>query len=209
MKRNIFTAALALCLAACGTQKQATNPLPLYDTRPSNVVPTIERPAWPNYDTQNENSFAVFSNVLTVPKQQGHFLVGTSGDAFSATWRLYRCSDATYVTYDYPVPQDWMFWRFTTGSCIIDADTGDRYLLRELEHLPMDQCFWVHGMTGKTIRFIQVYAPLPTTVKHIQFYEAAAESRQWMNGDASLSKVYDVDVLRRDMFTASQGRIIR
>ncbi|MBR3442140.1 MAG: hypothetical protein IKG96_00610 [Bacteroidaceae bacterium] len=100
MKQYTFLAAALLLLCACGTQKQAVSSLPLYDERPTNEIPTIERPAWPNYDTQNENSFAVFSHIYEPPVRQGVPLVGSQGDGSNATWRLYRCKDATYLTYD-------------------------------------------------------------------------------------------------------------
>ena len=145
--------------------------------------------------------------------------MGSQGDGANATWRLYRCKDATYLTYDYVIPQDWFFFRFTTGSCLIDADTGDRYLLREVEHLPMDQCFWIHGMTGRTIRLVLIYAPLPESVKRICVYEAEGEPRQWMDGSAWMSQPNDVNTLRqptvwpdRELIRiqpAKGGRIIR
>lgn len=219
MKQYIFIAAMLLAFVSCSTQKKSVSSLPLYDERPVNEIPTIERPAWPNYDTQNENSFAVFSHIYEPPVRQGLPLMGSQGDGSNATWRLRRCKDATYLTYDYVIPQDWFFFRFTTGSCLIDADTGDRYLLREVEHLPMDQCFWIHGMTGRTIRLVLIYAPLPESVKRICVYEAEGEPRQWMDGDAWLSEPNDVNTLRQDIVwsesragrihTDTGGRIIR
>ena len=99
---------------------------------------------------------------------------------------------------DYTIPkkQDWWFWRFTTGSAIIDADTGDRYVLQRVEHFPVDQCYWTYGQSRETIRFVQVFPPLPLTVKRIQLYEASAESRRWMDGTGMLTRPIDVDKLR-------------
>ena len=130
---------MILLLVAASHQCTTANNEADYDTRPTNQAPQLERPAWPNYDVHNENSFAVFNTVLSVPEPQGTRFNG-------GFWTLYRCKDATYVTFDWTVPsyQDWWFFRFTTGSAIIDADTGDQYLLRELEYFPMDQCFWIH-----------------------------------------------------------------
>ena len=114
-----------------------------------------------------------------------------------------------------PASQDWFFFRFTTGSAIIDADTGDRYLLQRLEHFPMDQCFWIYGQSAETIRLVQVYPALPLTVKHIQIYEASAESRRWMDGTGMLTKPVDIDRMRphaKEMeipVSSKHGRIIR
>ena len=167
----------------------------------------LERPAWPDYDVHNENSFAVFNTILTAPKQeQGVPLFGGT-----SKWTFYRCKEATYATYDWTVPeyQDWWFFRFTTGSAIIDADTGDQYLLRELEYFPMDQCFWVHGQSGQTIRFVLVFAPLPQTVTHVQIFMASAPTRRWMDGDAERSRIYDMDDLRPHVKQAKkEGKVI-
>ena len=104
--------------------------------------------------------------------------------------------------------------RFTTGSMIIDADTGDQYMLREVEHFPIDQCFWIHGQPGETIRFVLVYPPLPLSVKRIEFYEAPAESHGWLGGDARRTTTITLEELRPNhqdsqVDTTKQGRIIR
>lgn len=204
MKKILFVLMLVCMAVSDGYGKEK---LPTYDVRPVNQAPTLERPAWPNYDHQNENSFAVFSNILETRQTDWGRTVGKEG----GKWTLYRCEDATYVTFDWKVPsyQDWWFFRFTTGSAIIDADTGDQYLLRELEYFPMNQCFWVHGQSGRTIRFVLVYAPLPLSVEHVQIFEASAPSRKWMDGDATRSSVYDIDDLRpRVEREEKQGRVI-
>ena len=201
MKKIFMTLLLGMTLSGSAKDK-----LPKYDVRPANKAPMLERPAWPNYDVHNENSFAVFKNILETKKTDIGKNVFNNG-----VRTLYRCEDATYVTYDWDVPshQDWWFFRFTTGSAIIDADTGDQYLLRELEYFPMDQCFWVHGQSGQTIRFVLVYAPLPDTVNHVQFFDASAPTRKWMDGGAERSQVFDVDELRPNApKTEKHGRVI-
>jgi hypothetical protein len=190
----------------------------VYDERPENKQPVLERPAWPNYDLHDDRSFAAFSHIQTAPEgQRMRYLEREDGGFMHGSFTLYRCMDATYLCYDWKVPasQDWFFWRFTTGSAIIDADTGDRYLLKRLEHFPMDQCFWIYGQATETIRLVQVYPPLPLSVKRIQIYEASAESRRWMDGTGTLTKPVDIDELRPHFHSAEkskskkQGRIIR
>lgn len=203
MKKFMFTLmAAATMLIACRTQSALAD----YDVRPENKQPVLERPAWPNYDVHNDRSFAAFSHIQTASPN------GVS--TFHGTYTLYRCEDATYLCYDYTVPtyQDWWFFRFTEGSAIIDADTHDRYMLRHVEHFPMNQCFWIYGQAGETIRIVSVYPPLPSSVKNIQFYEASAPSRQWMAGGESLSRTYKVKDLRPKPSVLQQmkkGRIIR
>ncbi len=198
MKKNILIllAATATMLTGCHSLQNAFESV--YDERPENKQPVLERPAWPNYNLHDDRSFAAFSHIQTAPDNCGQHIEYNEGNGWTSRMTLYRCKEATYLCLDYTIPkqQDWFFWRFTSGSAIIDADTGDRYLLQELEHFPMDQCFWIYRQSTETIRLVQVYPPLPLSVKRIQIYEASAESRRWMNGTGMLTKPVDVDVLR-------------
>lgn len=191
---------VATMLTGCHTTQTAIGSIgSVYDERPENKQPVLERPAWPNYDLHDDRSFAAFSHIQTAPKESSaRFVERLDGSSWSGSYTLYRCQDATYLCYDYTIPssQDWWFWRFTSGSAIIDADTGDRYVMQRLEHFPMDQCFWTYGQSRETIRFVQVYPPLPLTVKRIQIYEASAESRRWMDGRGMITKPIEVDKLR-------------
>ena len=209
----LITAAAVTTLSGCNTTKGILTST--YDERPENQQPTLERPAWPNYDLHDDRSFAAFSHIQTAPELNVGRHIETTDNGWSGRYTLYRCKDATYLCLDYTIPreQDWFFWRFTTGSALIDTDTGDRYLLQRVEHFPMDQCFWTYGQSAETIRFVQVYPPLPLSVKHIQVYEASTESRRWMNGKGMLTKPIDIDDLRPHRLNAStpkgEGRIIR
>ena len=211
--RNIILMAAMAVLTGCHTVKSVVD---TYDERPENRQPVLERPAWPNYDLHDDRSFAAFSHIQTATKGEGSYIKLEHGEGFcSMPMVVYRCKEATYVCLDYTVPeeQDWWFWRFTTGSAIIDAATGDRYLLQSVEHFPMDQCFWTYGQKNETIRFVLVYPPLPPSVKLVQFYEATAESRRWMSGAGSLTMPINIDGLRPGWSSArpakKQGRIIR
>ena len=215
MKKIMFLLfAASAMLTSCHTTKSIfAND---YDERPENKQPILERPAWPNYDLHNDRSFAAFSHIQTVPEDEmGKYLIEEDGSFTSGRYTLYRCKDATYMTYDWTVPnnQDWFFWRFTTGSALIDADTGDRYLLRQVEHFPLDQCFWIYGQSTETIRLVLEFPPLPLSVKRIQWYEASAESRRWMDGTGMITKAYNVEDLRPHVKekqpSKRQGRIIR
>lgn len=215
-KIMIIMFAASVMLTSCHTTK--TMLANYYDERPENKQPVLERPAWPNYDLHDDRSFAAFSHIQTAPKgEMGKHLTEKNGSYTSGQYTLYRCKDATYMTYDWTVPkeQDWFFWRFTTGSALIDADTGDRYLLQRVEHFPLDQCFWIYGQSTEKIRLILVFPPLPLSVKRIQWYEASAESRRWLDGTGMITKAYDVEELRPHAMKLEQekpkkqGRIIR
>jgi hypothetical protein len=214
MKKIIyFFISAVMMLTGCHTTKSAF--ADMYDERPENKQPMLERPAWPNYDLHDDRSFAAFSHIQTAVKDEGKRLHDEDGYLTSGAYTLYRCKDATYLAYDWTVPssQDWFFWRFTSGSALIDGDTGDRYLLQSLEHFPIDQCFWIYGQSNETIRLVLVFPPLPSSVKRIQWYEASAESRRWMDGKGLITKPVDINDLRphskAKQPSKRQGRIIR
>ena len=215
MKKTIMILVAAVTmLTSCHTAENSLSQD--YDERPLNKQPVLERPAWPNYDLHNDRSFAAFSHIQTAPLDKvGTYLHHYVESGWTARCTLHRCKDATYLCLDYTIPQqqDWFFWRFTTGSAIIDADTGDRYLLQRVEHFPMDQCYWTYGQSNETIRFVEVYPPLPLSVKRVQLYEASAESRRWMDGTGVLTKPIKIDDLRPHSLlkykSHKRGRIIR
>ena len=215
-KIMILMFAASAMLTGCHTTKSLLRND--YDERPENKQPVLERPAWPNYDLHDDRSFAAFSHVQTAPRGQGVYIQEEDG-RISGGGRtvIYRCKDATYLCYDWDVPndQDWWFFRENSGAAIIDADTGDRYVVVSHEHFPLDQCFWIYGHKNETIRLISKYPPLPPSVKRVQLYSPSSESRRWMSGEGSLSKVYNLDDLRphankpEKEKPKKQGRIIR
>lgn len=213
MNRIIFVLITAVALlTGCATHKSystVSSVRSLYDERPENKQPVLERPAWPNYDLNNDRSFAAFSHIQTAPKDvRWKYLKSEEGNSYeTGPFTLYRCKDATYLCYYFTVPdyQDWWFFRFTEGTAIIDADTGDRYLLQQVEHFPMGQCFWIYGQSNETICIVLDFPPLPQSVKRIQYYEASAPSRKWMNGTGVLTAIYNVDELRPYTVPPSKG----
>ena len=213
LHKYFLTVATATMVSGCHTPRLAT-----YDEQPENKQPVLERPAWPNYDLHDDRSFAAFSHIQTAPAGLArHYLACEDGSITRGSYTLYRCKEATYLCYDWKVPtsQDWWFFRMTSGSAIIDADTGDRYLIKNHTHFPLDQCFWIYGQSGETIRLVSVYPPLPLSVKRIQIYEASAEGRRWMDGTGMLTKPTDIETLRPHRLPKAkekpvkEGRIIR
>ncbi len=206
--------AAATMLTSCKTAQNISTSA--YDERPENKQPVLERPAWPNYDLHDDRSFAAFSHIQTKPADQPmRYLRCEDGSIMPGSIVLYRCKDATYLCYDWQVPteQDWFFWRMTSGSAIIDADTGDRYLIQSHVHFPLDQCFWIYGQSGETIRLVSKYPPLPLSVKRVQIYEASGEPRRWLTGTGYITEPVDVEELRphakaKNLRSKTSGRII-
>jgi len=213
-----FTIVPLICaamLSSCHTVKNVVSSA--YDEHPENKQPVLERPAWPNYDLHDDRSFAAFSHVQTAPRGEGTYLKQEDGSWTGGRTTIYRCKDATYVCFDWDVPaeQDWWFFRENSGAAIVDADTGDRYVVQSHEHFPLDQCFWIYGHKNETVRLITRYPPLPLSVKRIRLYSPTSESRRWMSGEGYLTKAYNLDDLRPNAKSQEtkepkkQGRIIR
>ena len=201
---NISLCLLTALLLSCSSVNEIGQETSVLMQRPVNIKPTMERPAWPNYDIDNQNSFAIFSDMCTLDSRdiQNKFLWE------NAYITLYRCNDATYVAFDYLIPQECLFFCFYDNLQIIDADTGDSYLLREVEHFPLNQCFWIHGMTGKYVRFVKVFPPLSDSVRRIQFFDAGGSKRKWFYPSPSRSGVVDIKKLypKADKNTAEHDK---
>ena len=197
-KKQILCMALAggMMLGGCATGK-----LPDYDARPENRPPgKMTRAASPRYTIENEHTFPVYQNPYTVMEPEGKRLSGNSG-----YYELYRAKDATYLTWTYLCPADWWFFCFYSGDMLIDRKTGDRYMMRGLEHYPTDTCFWINGSAGKYVRFVQVFPPLPKQVKEIDIFQAGGPSRHNFDGSPKLIKGLRVEELRPKV---PQGRVI-
>ena len=73
---NISLCLLTALLLSCSSVKEIGQETSVLMQRPVNIKPTMERPAWPNYDIDNQNSFAIFSDMCTLDSRdiQNKFL---------------------------------------------------------------------------------------------------------------------------------------
>lgn len=151
-----------------------------YDERPSNHAPTVVRAAASAYDVNNEDTYAVYTNIQSYTEEERGeyvFMERNKGLVHYSLYSLYRCKDATYLAFDDCV-RDKALFRFNTGTMIIDVDTGQEYPLRKVEHFPTDQCFWVKGNQPEDseqvdrVRFILEFPPLDQSVTRIAIYNA-------------------------------------
>lgn len=181
MKRQTFAIALATMalLGGCASSRQQASQQVSYDARPENKKPILVHKASPNYNIEDDKTFAAYKNPYTVSQPEGKFFGQNKG-----YYQLYRSKDATYLTITSFCPEDAWFFHFDSGKCIIDRETGDRYMLREMEFYPTDTCFWIKGAAGKYVRFVQKFPPLPLSVKEIEFFSPSAPSRYNFDGSA-------------------------
>lgn len=206
-KTSITSRLLALAAATCLTCACATTKLPMYDPRPDNDAPELVKPQAADYDINDSKTFATYKNVYTVTEPDGIMLF--HGDHY----RLYRTKDATYVTATY-LNASKRFYLFNSQCAIIDSKTGDQYMLRRVEHFPLDKFFWVEGSGNGYIRFVLVFPPLPADVEKVDFFSAGGFSRKWFDGSAECWRNISVEKLRRgngkksERIVPKRGRII-
>ena len=103
-----------------------------------------------------------------------------------------------------------MFYRFEGKCAIIDSKTGDRYMLRRVEHFPTDTCFWVHNSGEWNYnRFVLVFPPLPAKVDSVNFFIPDGPSRKLFDGTGKRSKNIGVAELRpKPAVEEKRGRTI-
>ena len=199
-KQTLGIALAALCLlgGSCASSRQRA----YYDARPENGKPTLVQKASKDYTIENTKTFAAYKDAYTISRLEGKFLVEDKG-----VYQLYLTKDTTYLTVAYFCPQNPWFFFFNTGFSIIDRETGDRYMLREVEHYPMDTCFWVKGVSRKYVRFVLKFPPLPLNVEKIDLFSPSSPSRHNFDGSAWRASRLSVRELRPKE-RIPQGKII-
>lgn len=206
-KTSITSQLLALAAATCLTCACATTKLPMYDPRPDNDAPELVKPQAADYDINDTKTFATYKNVYTVTEPDGKMIFNDD------YYRLYRTKDATYVTATY-LNENKKFYLFNSQCAIIDSKTGDQYMLRRVEHFPLDTFFWVEGTGNSYIRFVLVFPPLPVDVEKVDLFKAGGFSRKRFDGSADCWRNLSVEWLRRgngkksERVVPKRGRII-
>lgn len=198
--RNIALAIVAGATAvACASSGDVA-----YDIRPDNPAPVLRQPAPKVYKLHNSGTFPHYTNVNGVNRTSGKRLFNM------ANYQLYRAKEATYVTADYNITwPDSMFFRFDGQCSIIDSKTGDRYMLRRVEHFPTDTCFWVNNPKYRYARFVFVFPPLPKSVKKVDFFIPDAPSRKLLDGSGGRERNIKVADLRpKPSVREKKGRVI-
>lgn len=190
MKKQALCIALTtLCMLGigCANSRQQA----YYDMRPENSKPTLVQEAPKDYTIENTRTFAAYKDAYTISRLEGKFLVEDKG-----VYQLYLTKDTTYLTVAYFCPQNPWFFFFNKDFSIIDRKTGDRYMLREVEHFPMNTCFWVKGVSKKYVRFVLKFPPLPLSVEEIDLFSPSSPSRVNFDGSAWRASKLSVRELR-------------
>lgn len=141
-------------------------------------LPVMERDKSVNYDAHNEQTWPIYTNVETVPT-----------DYINCKPEVYRGLNCTYlVVYNY-VSFDYHWFHPSSESALVDPETGDRYMVRYLEHFPLDTYLWIHGQQGRVVRRVFVFPPLPENVTTVDYIPGRIPASERL-GNASPYKTY-------------------
>ncbi len=163
------------------------------DLLPENRTPILIKPKTSLYNDHNFDNFPLYEDFQTVPAPRGKRL-GYSNTSVE----IYRTKKATYVVSYCNTTNhdndDWLFFRFSSGVKIIDADTGKAYQVKALQHFPFDTFFWLHKNARTIHQFVFEFPPMPESVKRIKFRNGYAPDRYDFRGDAyAETKVYNIE----------------
>ncbi len=93
-------------------------------------------------------------------------------DSSKRIFRIERNDKETLVTVACKLYWDWNWIFRDKETCLIDEETGDRYMIRDIVgDEEVGRMSTVYGLKGKTIEQTLVFPPLKKKVKVVSFYE--------------------------------------
>ncbi len=165
--------------------------------KPENHAPVMERDKSPNYTVPNENTWPVFTNVYRLKPQ---IVPGNPNPRYSFYNHLNnrhyvsRGKDCTYVTETHQIYWDWHWFNFPSTMKLIDSESGKEYMLRYVEHFPLDTKLWIHGQSGEFVRFVYVFPPLPEEVTKVDFVDGFVKLSDRLSNSGSPQYIEELDV---------------
>ena len=154
--------------------------------RPYNQTPTLERDMSPNYSAHNEQTWPVYTDIQTVSREE-YYKADDKPQVF-------RGKDCTYVV-DYNRIYYYHHWFHPrSNSKLVDPETGIQYMVRQLEHFPLDKYFWVHNMTDKFIKMVSIYPPLPEHVKTVDLIPGKIPAEEKLGNASPYEEYHGLEV---------------
>lgn len=166
--------------------------------KPENHAPIMERDKSPNYTVPNENTWPVFTNVYRMkpqlvsdnPNPRYSFSYINTQPAYSVS----RGKDCTYVTQTNQIYWDWHWFSFPSTMKLVDSESGEEYMLRYVEHFPLDTKLWIHGQSGEFVRFVYVFPPLPKNVTKVDFVDGFVKLSDRLSNSGSPQYIEELEV---------------
>lgn len=151
--------------------------------RPANKAPILERDMSPNYSAHNEQTWPVYTDVQTV-----------SWGKYGDQPEVFRGKDCTYVVV-YNGGLHYHHWFHPcSDSKLVDPETGTQYMVRQLEHFPLDKYYWVHNVTNQCIKRVFIYPPLPEHVKTVDYIPGKIPADEKLSNSAPYEEYRGLEV---------------
>lgn len=160
-----------------------------YDEAPKVNRPRLITPA-NNYNPTDMSTFATYNDTMAVAPP-------LITDMLSET-AIWCTKEHTYVGHIYQMGWDRTFYQMKSGSYIRDCKTGTKYYVSSGSGLPLDETYFIQGIAGEYLCFVDIYPPLPKTCTVIDIIEADAtdevENSPGWGGGIKLSNVRVADL---------------
>ena len=130
-----------------------------YDTIPHLRAPELEYPAH-DYNKDDMSTYSCY--------KEAH-LIAPTDEYTMAAWLTPK---TTYLAVAFE--QNWIkeYFTFLSGTVLVDNTTGKKYKLRKVQGVPMNELFFIHGVSGDMLAFVLEFEPLPLSVTSIDYLEA-------------------------------------
>jgi hypothetical protein len=157
-----------------------------YDIAPEFHKPRLVKPEH-DYDKNNSGTWSVYTDVHLIKPAE------------AKTFAIWRTKDATYLAR--ATEQNWMREYFGRGGNNVLLDNnGRQYKLKDVMDYPNNNLFWVEGYSGDWFAIVQVFEPLPPSVKTITYIVPEGEPfKAWgANWRGEVIPNLDVEQLRKN-----------
>lgn len=84
---------------------------------------------------------------------------------------IWCTKEATYIAQIHHHYWKRTYYQCPSGTYIRDCSTGDKYYIKDHWGLPLDQTFFIDGISGEYICLVSVFPPLPETCTVIDLIE--------------------------------------
>ena len=157
-----------------------------YDNAPEFHKPRLVKPEH-DYNKNNSGTWAVYTDVHLIKP------------ATDKTFAIWRTKDATYLAR--ATEQNWMReYHGRGGDDVLMDNNGRQYKLKAVMDYPNNNLFWTEGFSGDWFAIVEVFDPIPPSVKTITYIVPEGEPFQaWgANWRGDVIPNLDVEQLRKN-----------
>lgn len=117
-----------------------------------------------DYDYKKESTYSRWTGFQTVSPSA----MSSRSDKYRR-FAIRREKDATYFAVVYQMHWDAHWVQFGNRELLVDCETKDKYVIRDIEHVPLNKYFFVCDQLGQYVVFVLRFPPLDPSVDIIDF----------------------------------------